>query len=79
MPSFRSEEEVVKRSSGGKVGVCRGEMKGEGVAGGEVSLDMGESGAAEQRVSWVRLNGREVPSFHTTVSGVLLRLCVLPL
>lgn len=49
------------------------------MVGGEVSLDMGESGAAEQGASWVRLEGRESPSFHTTVSGVLLRLWVLPL
>lgn len=30
-------------------------------------------------MSWVRLKGREVPSFHITVSGVLPPLCVLPL
>lgn len=57
-----------------KVGVSRGEMNGEGVVDGEVSLDRGESGAAEQGTSCMRLQGRD-----TTVSGVLLRLCVLPL
>lgn len=49
------------------------------MVGGVVVLDMGESGAVEKVVSWLRLEGREVPSFHTTVSGVLLRLRVLPL
>lgn len=57
-----------------KVGVSSGEMNGEGVVDGEVSLDIGESGAAKQGASWMRLQGRD-----TTVSGVLLRLCVLPL
>lgn len=47
MLSFSSEEEEVKGSSGGRVGVCRGEMKGEGVVGGDVGLDIGEPKAEE--------------------------------
>jgi len=69
--SVRAEEEV-KRSLRGRVGVCRGEMKGDGVVGEELGLHSGEQGDP-----WVILEGREVPPFHMTVSGVLLRLCVL--
>lgn len=40
-------------------------------------MDVGESGAKELEASWLRLPGRDEPSLHTIVSGVLLRLCVL--
>lgn len=63
-------------SKAAKVGVSRGEMNGEGVVMGEAGI--GEF-SAELGASWVILEGREDLPFHTIVSGVLLRLIVLPL
>ena len=79
MLSVSGEDKEVKRSTDGKVGVSKGEMNGEGVVGGEANLDNGESGTKEPGSSWLRPYWHEGPPFHTTVSGVLLRLFTLPL
>lgn len=79
MLSLSGEEEEIEQFVTGKVGVWNGKTKWEGVDGGELILDWGEWGAEELGASWLGLLWPEGSSFHTTVSGVLLPLCMLPL